>query len=272
MLATQCGAHEARQQEGKARMAEQVFVKVLGFDDTERHALNTLFRLSESGPVHYLLWAPDAPAAAKLALVDGESYEAQLSLGLQQDDALQLVWVGDNPPAGAARTFARPLHWPHVVQAMDSLFGILPDMDLDLGMDLGLDVVVQVDREAWPDTAPPADAVPPPKRVLVINPSLEERLYLRARLSLDNLQDVDEAVTGADLADLLRPLVDGNAKAATLQRQCCSKATDPGADDCNFLYIHDMFSITFLTQRFSPVFLVNCFEFPAGISERNPDW
>ncbi len=198
MLATQCGAHEARQQEGKARMAEQVFVKVLGFDDTERHALNTLFRLSESGPVHYLLWAPDAPAAAKLALVDGESYEAQLSLGLQQDDALQLVWVGDNPPAGAARTFARPLHWPHVVQAMDSLFGILPDMDLDLGMDLGLDVVVQVDREAWPDTAPPADAVPPPKRVLVINPSLEERLYLRARLSLDNLQDVDEAVTGAE--------------------------------------------------------------------------
>jgi hypothetical protein len=148
MQATHCRAHEARQQEGKAHMADQVFVKVLGFDDTERHALNTLFRLSESGPVHYLLWAPDAPAAAKLALVDGESYEAQLSLGLQQDAALQLVWVGDNPPAGAARTFARPLHWPHVVQAMDSLFGILPDMDLDLGMDL--DVVVQVTGRPGP--------------------------------------------------------------------------------------------------------------------------
>lgn len=174
-------------------MAEQVFVKVLGFDDTERHALNTLFRLSETGPVHYLLWAPEAPSAPQLALVDGDSYEAQLALGLQQDAAPQLIWVGDNPPPSALRTFSRPLHWPHVVQAMDSLFGILPDMDLDLGFD------VVASEEAWPDTAPPPDAAAAPaKRVLVINPSLEERLYLRARLALAKLLDVDEAVTGAE--------------------------------------------------------------------------
>jgi hypothetical protein len=171
-------------------MAEQVFVKVMGFDDAERHALNTLFRLSEAGPVHYLLWAPEAPAAPQLALVDGDSYEAQLALGLQQDAAPQLIWVGDKPPASALRTFDRPLHWPHVVQAMDSLFGVLPDMDLDLG------------DAAWPDTAPPVmldDGIETPRpRVLIINPSLEERLYLRARLALDKLVDVDEAVTGAE--------------------------------------------------------------------------
>ncbi len=172
-------------------MAEQVFVKVMGFDDAERHALNTLFRLSEAGPVHYLLWAPEAPAAPQLALVDGDSYEAQLALGLQQDAAPLLVWVGDNPPPAAVRTFSRPLHWPHVVQAMDSLFGILPDMDLDLGFDV-------VAEEAWPDTAPPGEIAAPVKRVLVINPSLEERLYLRARLALEKLVDVDEAVTGAE--------------------------------------------------------------------------
>lgn len=174
-------------------MAEQVFVKVMGFDDTERHALNTLFRLSEAGPVHYLLWAPEAPSAPRLALVDGDSYEAQLALGLQQDAAPQLIWVGDNPPPGALRTFSRPLHWPHVVQAMDSLFGILPDMDLDLGLD------VVTSEEAWPDTAPPGgQPEAPAPRVLVINPSLEERLYLRARLALAQLTDVDEAVTGAE--------------------------------------------------------------------------
>jgi DNA-binding response OmpR family regulator len=73
---------------------------------------------------------------------------------------------------------------------MDSLFGVLPDMDLDLG------------DAAWPDTAPPviqeADEAKPQRRVLIINPSQEERLYLRARLSLDKLMDVDEAVTGAE--------------------------------------------------------------------------
>lgn len=192
MLATQWRARCEVHQEVKGKMAEQVFVKVLGFDDAERHALNTLFRLSEAGPVHYLLWAPDAPAAAQLALVDGDSYEAQLALGLQQDAAPQLIWVGDNPPASALRTFTRPLHWPHVVQAMDSLFGILPDLDLDLAFD------VVTSEEAWPDTAPPGQPEVPARRVLVINPNLQERLYLRARLALAQLTDVDEAVTGAE--------------------------------------------------------------------------
>lgn len=166
-------------------MVEQVFVRVLGFDDAERHAINTLFRLSEQGPVHYLLWTPGAPAA-RMALVDGGSYEAQLSLGLQSDPAQYLVWVGDNPPPGAARAFSRPLLWPYVVQAMDGLFGVLPDMDLDLG------------DGVWPDTTPPADAALPARRVLVINPNLDERLYLRARLALNGLLEVDEAVTGAE--------------------------------------------------------------------------
>ena len=53
-------------------MAEPVFVKVVGFSDVERHALNTLFRLSAGQAVHYMLWAEDAPAPAVLALVDGD--------------------------------------------------------------------------------------------------------------------------------------------------------------------------------------------------------
>ena len=35
---------------------KRVFVKVFGFDDVERHALNTVFRLSETRPVAYALW------------------------------------------------------------------------------------------------------------------------------------------------------------------------------------------------------------------------
>jgi hypothetical protein len=35
-------------------MGRRVFVKVVGFSDAERHALNTLFRLSEERDTHYV--------------------------------------------------------------------------------------------------------------------------------------------------------------------------------------------------------------------------
>ena len=38
---------------------QRVFVKVLGFSDVERHALNTLFRLSEDRETGYALWSAD---------------------------------------------------------------------------------------------------------------------------------------------------------------------------------------------------------------------
>lgn len=178
-------------------MVQQVFVKVQGFDDAERHALNTVFRLSEQGPVHYLLWAPGAPSSAHLSLVDGQSYEALLAQGLQPEPHLPLVWVGDNAPAHAARTFERPLHWPHVVRAMDGLFGAAtdaPDFDLDL---TGLEDV------AGPDTQPAADE-PAGRRALIVADAPETRLYLRARLSLAGFVFADEASTGAQALEMAR--------------------------------------------------------------------
>lgn len=173
-------------------MAEPVFVKVVGFSDVERHALNTLFRLSAGQAVHYMLWAEDAPAPAALALVDGESYEARLSLETTGvDPAVKLIWVGPQPPAQAWRSFERPLHWPHVVQAMDSLYGPPAELDFDLGFDAG------------PDTQPPEPDASG-RRALVVNTSAEERLYLRARLALAGLVFTDEAATAADALALVQ--------------------------------------------------------------------
>ena len=61
-------------------MGQRVFVKVVGFTDVERHALNTVFRLSDSRETSYCLWMPDAPEPAQLALFDGQSYEAPIEL------------------------------------------------------------------------------------------------------------------------------------------------------------------------------------------------
>ena len=62
---------------------QRIYVHVVGFSDVERHALNTVFRLSEERELAYAPWAPlSAPGVqpsnflAEVILVDGASAEA----------------------------------------------------------------------------------------------------------------------------------------------------------------------------------------------------
>ena len=91
-------------------MAQRVFIKVMGFTDMERHALNTVFRLSEQRETIYSLWLAEAPEPPRLALVDGQSYEAhRLELEARRQRHLKLIWIGSVAPAACWRTFERPL-------------------------------------------------------------------------------------------------------------------------------------------------------------------
>lgn len=159
-------------------MGTTVFVKVVGFRDVERHALNTVFRLSTERPTCYALWTTDAPVMPHIALIDVDSYEAGLALaspGLNRN--LKLICVGNGAPANAWRVFARPLNWTAVLHAMDQLFApAAVDIDIDLDGEGALSVI------------------PPGVRVtLLVDPLRDERLYLRARLSLAGMIEVDEA-------------------------------------------------------------------------------
>ena len=158
-------------------MPLRIFVNVVGFTDTERHALNTVFRLSEERDTKYSLWAADAPEPARLALVDGQSEPAQHWLEqIPADHKGELFWVGPVAPAHAARVFERPLHWPDVVLAMDELFAPKPELDFDL--DIGGD---------------PHDLLA--KRALVLDVDRDSRLYFRAKLGSAGIYAVDEALT-----------------------------------------------------------------------------
>jgi CheY-like chemotaxis protein len=171
----------------------RVYVKVVGFSDVERHALNTVFRLSELRPTSYALWAPDAPEAPLLCLIDGASYEAPVEMASPSTDVtLKLIWVGDDAPDRAWRVFDRPLAWARVVAAMDEVFA--PPAALDFNLD---------DDPAGPDTEPP-DPVPNGKRALIVAASREDRLYMRARLALAELTQADEATTAAEAHEFLR--------------------------------------------------------------------
>lgn len=157
-------------------MGAAVFVKVVGFRDVERHALNTIFRLSAERQPCYALWTPEAPVMPHVALIDAESYEAGLALaspGLNRN--LKLICVGSGAPANAWRVFSRPIDWSAVLQAMDQLFAHT-DVDVDPGP--------RGDGSA---------AKPPGVRTsLLVDPSRDERLYLRARFALAGLIEVDE--------------------------------------------------------------------------------
>jgi CheY-like chemotaxis protein len=167
-------------------MPSTVFVKVVGFRDVERHALNTVFRLSLDRPLIYALWIPDMSPPANLALIDVDSYEGGLEIASPTFNTnLKLICVGEKAPAHAWRVFPRPMSWMDVVKAMDELFmasaASAPSFDPDATV---VDFVL--------------DRVPAGVKVsMVVDESREHGLYLRARLALAGLTEVDEMTDGA---------------------------------------------------------------------------
>lgn len=176
-------------------MVQRVFVSVTGFTDTERHALNSVFRLSVEQETKYFLWEPGAPEEPKLALIDGESYEGRVEAESQVREDTPLIWVGPSGPPRALRTFQRPIPWSAVVQAMDELVGPMSE-PIDFDIDF-------TDADTLPpDTQPPE--MPPRRRALIVNVDRDERLYIRAKLALAELCEADEAESGAQALELAR--------------------------------------------------------------------
>jgi CheY-like chemotaxis protein len=168
-------------------MASEVLVKVVGFRDAERHALNTLFRLAQGRPTSYVLWTLDCNVTPHLFLIDTDSYEGALEIaspGFNKN--LKLICVGDHAPASAWRAFTRPLNWPAIVHCMDQLFVGSKGADFDL------------------DTGERATAVVPPgvRASLLVDASKDQRMYLRARLALAGLIEISEAGTAQQALEL----------------------------------------------------------------------
>jgi CheY-like chemotaxis protein len=191
---------------------KRIFVKVFGFDDAERHALNTVFRLSETRPMAYALWTAAAPAEADLALIDGDSWEAALELANPAHDDLKLVWIGDNPPHRVHLVVKRPLQWAAVIEGMDALLAAeqpqtagkaaQADLDLDLLSESSAMIDLDLDFDSEAPTAPSPLEAPAPEpeqaQVLVVDADRDARLYLRARLAMAGRMLVDEAASGTE--------------------------------------------------------------------------
>ena len=169
-------------------MASNVWIKVVGFSDQERHSLNTLFRLSGRSVPSYALWSPEAPSPPQVALMDVDSYESGLEMASPNFNRnIKLICVGSNPPTEAWRSFERPVDWNALVHELDRLFAVQVNVDIDLGFGDAED-----------------KALPPGVKVcLLVGMTREQRLYLRSRLSLAGLTEVDDAETAAAASTLM---------------------------------------------------------------------
>lgn len=173
----------ARLGHDRKHMAQRIYIKVVGFSDEERHALNTVFRLSEQCRTMYQLWTPQAAEPARVALLDGQSWEARVEAESPLHRDLRLLWVGANAPQSVWRGFPRPIAWPEIIAALDELFA--PDTVAEAGA--GSD-----------------DSAMSRKHALIVSADRGERLYLRARLALSRLTQADEADSAAHAMELAR--------------------------------------------------------------------
>ncbi len=164
-------------------MSKRVFVQVFGFSGPERHALNRLFLLSEDRLTKYSLWLEGEAQPADVVIVDGDSDEAhdrfdQLSSAFTQD--MRIFWVGSDVmvPARTAASFRRPISWPMVVGKLDELFAAADAVDMDFDLETG-STSSQLKQLHF--------------RALLVDPSLENRNYLRAKCSMHGITQVDDA-------------------------------------------------------------------------------
>jgi CheY-like chemotaxis protein len=165
---------------------ERIYVHVVGFSDTERHALNTVFRLSEERELAYAPWVPlSAPgtqpnnALAEVILVDGASAEAVLLHAKSTPPGQRLIWVGSHAPGHAWRVLSRPIQWANVLNDLDAVFAA---RQADSGF-LDLDVTVPGPLEVAAGTVQ--------KRAVIVGTSQAEQAGLLTLLAEAGVTEVD---------------------------------------------------------------------------------
>ncbi len=175
-------------------------MSVVGFSDVERHALNTVFRLSEERELSYAPWTPasmpDASATnagPQVMLVDGSSAEAVLSHAKQLPRGQWLIWVGPDAPEHAWRVLERPIQWVSILHDLDAVFAV---RQVDSGLlDLDITSPARLQEELTPEGIP--------RRGLLVGLDKDEVVLLRDHLAQAGVEEVDEADTTNVAVDLM---------------------------------------------------------------------
>lgn len=207
-------------------------IRVIGLTDTERHAFNSVVRLSQGRNPSYTIWQP-GDGRPDILLLDGEHADSAKVAQSNRNQPDHMIWLGDGVPDFVHYSLQRPLQWMMVLQQMDTLIArhapTMPPSDF---------VKTQAPEEAEPHfqpTMPQGESVPADapdsrspialsdfnvsgtgnsgrsapilylqgddslgrapdkrKRVLIVDANTTFRLYLKAVLSVGNELLVEE--------------------------------------------------------------------------------
>ncbi len=185
-------------------LSSHVYVSVVGFSDVERHALNTIFRLSEEHVPTYVPWQSGGAGQrsgmnvpeAEVALVDGECAEAVVHRAREAHEGQRLIWVGPDAPEHAWRVLDRPMHWASLLNDLDMVYAA---KQADSGV-IDLDVSSPVPLRDDSLGLRPSRF----RRALIVGGNAEERLYLKGRLALAAVVEIDEAATNEQAMERMK--------------------------------------------------------------------
>jgi hypothetical protein len=175
----------------------RIFVGVVGFSDVERHALNTVFRLSEDRDLSYEPWSPSVAAGAhasmapaQVLLVDGQSAEAVLTHAREVPQGQRLIWFGVDAPSHAWRVQDRPIVWSNVLRDLDAVHAACQVDSGYLDLDITLPALLVSDA---------GNSSAFERRALLVGVDAADAEVLRSGLTQANTPEID-VVSNTDMA------------------------------------------------------------------------
>lgn len=173
-------------------------IEVIGFSDVERHALNTVFRLSRESEVSYRPWQPGSGQLVSeppVLLVDGGCAEAVLVQARAPRQSQRLIWVGEHAPEHAWRVVSRPIAWAALLHDLDHCFAASQSDSGFLDLDVTQPVSLGGERGEFPSREL--------RRALLVGLAAPEALSLRERLAQAAVPQVDEALSSERAAEFM---------------------------------------------------------------------
>lgn len=179
-------------------------VSLLGFSDTERIMLSSMFRLSAKRLPSYVL--NEDPFLADIIVLNAENKEAITDLEqLSAEHTIPSVWIGGDDSSGMTVRVPRPIIWSAVFEALDDVVERASNQDLlnpsrprtiPLGEWIGNNESIVTTGKISMDSqsAESITAIPSAPWALVVTRDIQLRRFLASYLSIAgfNAEEIDD--------------------------------------------------------------------------------